>query len=106
MPSVAQPVIKTPFHLNFQFSLRLFSEDMKDHDFYQLTNILSVDICDFSEDHITFHDKCMQKTKKLQSVPLLFHATVYDHWKTGLLPVTLLKKFYAHIICAFCVNSS
>ncbi len=41
--------------------------------FYQLINIVFVDIC---EDKITFQDQVKQKTRKIKIVHLLFLATV------------------------------
>lgn len=52
--------------------------------FYQLRNIVFVDICDIGEDQITFHEKFKQKTKKLKMVHLLFLATVYMYIGIGI----------------------
>ncbi len=46
--------------------------------FYQLRNIVFVDICDFGEDQITFHDQFKQKTVN-SLLTFSFHCRSFDH---------------------------
>lgn len=43
--------------------LGMFNKDMKDRVFvfYQIRSIVCVDICDFVEHQVTFHDELMQE---------------------------------------------
>ncbi len=68
------------FHLLFPPSLcmltSVLNKDMKDDNYlcFISLEILFVDICDFGENQIKFHDQFMQKTRNLKW--LTFFATV------------------------------
>lgn len=66
--------------------------------FYHLRNIMFVNVCDLSNDQITFHLTFMQKPRKLQAVELLFPTVNHSKHTKGIYLNRILIIFKIDIV--------